>query len=154
MSKEPFPVLPDGYYVLNDDVTNLLLDRRMNTSMFGREVWRKGTRIQLYTPRQSLQTIRTWGGSVQLTTSDWNPKEEKMAKDILSKLEPAPNNLGQVLHRHGAPSEAILGVLLDNGDLSLEAIEAVADKLMNGTKDEDEADREWAALREKHWILI
>lgn len=136
--------IPDGYYLLREDVTNPSPDRRKKAHVVPQPVWPKGLKIEVrrfphISPRPEF---RLFGGTEKFDFY------EGQVTAILPFLDPAPPVLGQVLdYAYGRVSGgSVLMFLLEQGVLTLEQIKSA-------TKDYMEiSDEAYANLQKKHWL--
>jgi hypothetical protein len=141
---DPFTI-PDGYYVLREDVNNPKPDRRMTRSVIAGPVWKKGMRIKVKTyphisPRPQV--------SVYQSEERFDHHNGQVAA-LIPNLEPADPKLGQKLDRgNGTNFEAALALTLmvERGIVTLDQVDKFVEEVLNL---EDDA---YDDLRQRHWM--
>jgi hypothetical protein len=140
--------LPDGWYILQEEVPNPWV-RRYRHHPMGDKKFSQGMRIKLVQKKGCVQVVESWGSRpIYVPLHKNETKCQEFVKNLQNKLVAAPKTLGQILQ--GGPyyvlGSTVLAHLLDKGVLTLDQIEEAVKEI------DDFEDEKRTKLSAQHWV--
>lgn len=127
----PPETMPDGLYVLTQDVKNPQADRRVRDDWRQRDVWECGKRMLLTRAHEGHATLTLYGSSRNLWT-DTAPLCNEVVSAVLPHLEKTPETAWSIVRMRGdgcVGAEGVLQELLDAGTITSEVVAAAVDRV-------------------------